>query len=372
MDTLLWYLIIVFLSIVFINCAYYLFFLKFTIPKSSKPNISVVDFGVSIVICSKNEANNLRENVTHWLAQNYANFEIVLIDDASIDDTSEVIKAYAKKDNRITPVYVENNEAFWGSKKYALTLGIKKAKYNHLILSDADCIPKSKDYVAIVASQFTKNKQIVIGYGSYQYVKRSFLNALIRYETVLAALQYFGYAALGNPYMGVGRNLAYTKDLFYENRGFMDHMQVHSGDDDLFVNQAATSQNTAICAIESTHTQSKPKTNWKSWITQKRRHITTATHYKTKDRFLLGLFYFTQLSTFLVAILLLALSYKWQLVLGALAIRYLILGLVLNSANKHFKERSLLLLFPVLEFILVCLQLTIFSANLISKPTRWK
>ena len=302
MESILLILFYAFLSIVTINSVYYLFFFRFAFSKSPKAKPSPKEIGVSILICSKNEADNLKTHIPKWLEQDYDTFELVLVNDASYDDTPSIIDAFAEKDIRITPVHVENNEAFWGSKKYALTLGIKKARYDTLLFTDADCYPKSKQWIRSMSSAFEENTDVVLGYGAYELKKRSWLNMLIRYETLLTAVQYFSYALAGNPYMGVGRNLGYTKSLFFEQRGFMSHMDVASGDDDLFVNEAATKSNTTICYIQDAHTVSEPKTSWKSWFIQKRRHISTATHYKKKDQFLLGLFYLSQLGLSLIHI----------------------------------------------------------------------
>lgn len=372
MDTILLYLFYVFIFFIAVNSSYYLVFLKFAFSKEKLPTTPDAKKGVSVIICSKNEARNLEQYLPLWLEQDYPKLEFVLIDDASHDETAAVIKAFAKADTRIIPVYVENNEAFWGSKKYALTLGIKKAKYEHLLFSDADCYPKSNTWVNTMAAKFVADKQLVLGYGGYRRIKGSFLNMLIRYETVLTAIQYLGYAVVGRPYMGVGRNLGYTKSLFFEQRGFMGHMQVVSGDDDLFVNQAATAKNTVICTLTEAHTLSEPKQTWASWFRQKRRHVTTASHYKKVDQFLLGLFYISQLLIFLLAIVLFIVLFKWTWVLGALVLRYLCIGVALGGGIRKLDEKGLMPLFPVLELFLICTQLSIFSANLISKPNRWK
>ena len=372
MDIALPYLFYVLLSVVVINCCYYLVFIRFAFLKPAYKKPEPLGKGVSLIVCAKNEAENLQKHIPLWLAQDYPELELVLIDDASSDETAAIIAAFAKKDIRINPVYVKNTEAFWGNKKYALTLGIKKATYEHLIFTDADCSPKSEHWIAEMAAQFSSGSQLILGYGGYIRIKRSLLNMLIRYETLMTALQYFSYALAGQPYMGVGRNLGYTKTLFFEQRGFIEHMQLTSGDDDLFVNKAASVANTTLSYTTSTHTLSEPERSWASWYRQKRRHITTASHYKVAHRLLLGLFYCSQFWFFPLALVLVGCLFKWPWVLGIVLLRYVIVGLALAGSTRKFEEKGLLLLFPVLELVLVCIQLAIFSANLISKPARWK
>ena len=276
---------------------------------------------------------------------------------------------FSEKDPRIKIVNVENNETFWASKKYALTLGIKRAKHQRMVFTDADCSPASDAWLSQMASHFSKDKQLILGYGAYE--KRSgFLNKIIRFETVLTALQYFSYAKAGMPYMGVGRNLAYTSDLYYANNGFISHVKIPSGEDDLFVNEVATGANTTICFDEMAFTYSAPKNTWKEWMHQKRRHITTASYYKPKHKFLLGLFYLTGFLFWPLAVV--ALLINWKLALPIILARVGFQYLVFGKAAKKLKETDLIPILPLLDLFLVFLQLSIFISNSNSKPKRWK
>lgn len=359
------------IGVTFVNVAFYVFYWLFAFAKASqKPNKSLPP--VSVIICAKNESQNLQKNVSFILEQDYPEFEIILINDASSDDTEEVMEAYALAHKNVHQVNVVNNEAFWGNKKYALTLGIKRASYAHMIFTDADCVPASPKWLRHMAGSFVAKKEIVLGYGAYQKIKGSFINKLIRFETLMTAIQYFTYAKAGRPYMGVGRNLAYTAAIFYEQKGFISHMKIKSGDDDLFVNQASTRKNTALQYHPESFTISTPKTSFDAWITQKRRHITTASHYKFLEKFLLGLFYVSQLLFFMVGIAVLAIMYKWELVLAVIGVRYFVAWLAIGFSASKLREKDVAYFYPIFEMVLVCVQLSIFISNLISKPTKWK
>ena len=228
--------------------------------------------------------------------------------DSSKDDTIDIIHHFSKLQNNIKIVDVKSNEAFWGNKKYALTLGIKAAKNDFLLFTDADCKPVSKYWIKEMSANFSNSKSIVLGYGAYSKIKNSILNKLVRFETLLTAVNYFSFAKSGLPYMGVGRNLAYTKKEFFDANGFINHIKVRSGDDDLFINQIATKNNTTICFSKDSFTESTPKTTFKAWFKQKRRHISTAKHYKIKHKALLILLYISNLLFWLFALILFASS----------------------------------------------------------------
>lgn len=343
---------------------------KFAATKQKKASNS--NLPVSVIICAKNEAENLKENLPAILEQSYPTFEVVLINDNSSDKTLKVMEAFKNNSEYIKIINVQPVEKFWGNKKRALTLGIKAAKYSTLLLTDADCKPTSKHWIMEMTARFDSEKSLVLGYGSYQKIKGSLLNLLIRFETFMTAIQYFSYTTIGLPYMGVGRNLAYKKELFFEANGFVSHMNITSGDDDLFVNQIATPKNTIICISKTSFTESIPKKTFKSWCLQKRRHISTASHYKLKHKILLSFFYCSQFLFWTLAIILLSINNQSQLVLGLILLRFIIQYAALYSASAKLDEKSLIIYTPILELLLIIIQFFIFMQNLSSKPKHWK
>lgn len=360
-----------FIVVILIQIAYYGFiFGHFSFNKPEKnPSNSIP---ISVIICAKNEAKNLKKHLPLILSQDYPKFEIVLINDSSTDKTLKVMESFKTAHSNIKIVNVKNNEAFWGNKKYALTLGIKVASYNHLIFTDGDCKPLSKQWIKEMSSHFSTAKTIVIGYGSYKKEPKSFLNKLIRFETLLTAIQYFSYAKIGQPYMAVGRNLAYTKQNFFNARGFMNHMSIQSGDDDLFINEIANANNTATCFTKESFTESIPKKTYADWILQKRRHISTANHYKFKHKVLLTLFYLSQLLFYILSIVLISSMQYWKFVIGLIALRYVLFYVSLAFASKKLNEKDLIPYMPLLELFLIITQFSIFIKNLSSKPNHWK
>lgn len=363
------FLLGLFIVITLINILFFIGYFSFA---SAKESISTATPPVSVIICAKNEAENLKDFIPYILEQNYHDFEVILVNDASIDNSLEVMEYYEKLDSRVSLVNVQNNEAFWGKKKYALTLGIKKAKNATLLFTDADCKPQSKEWVAEMASKFGQERSIVLGYGGYLKSNNSLLNKLIRYETLLSAIQYFSYAKWGSPYMGVGRNLAYTSKEFYNQNGFATHLHIRSGDDDLFVNQAGTEENTAISFNKSSHTRSIPKNTFSDWILQKRRHISTSKFYKKRHKFLLASFFLSQIGFWTLLLVALILKIHWPIVLGVFAVRMIIQYIVYYKSAKKLDEMDLIWFLPFLEVFLIFTQLSIFSMNIFSKPTNWK
>lgn len=360
-----------FIAVVIIQSFFYIFFFgKFAFLKQKKT--SQKNIAVSVIICAKNEAENLKTFLPSIINQDYPDFEIVLINDASKDNTLDVIHHFSKLHSKIKVVDVKGIEAFWGNKKYALTLGIKAAKNDFLLFTDADCKPLSNYWIKEMSSNFSNKKSIVLGYGAYSKIKNSLLNKVVRFETLITAIHYFSFAKFGLPYMGVGRNLAYTKKEFFDANGFINHIKVRSGDDDLFINQIANPQNTAICYTQNSFTESKPKTTFKAWFKQKRRHVSTAKYYKMKHKVLLTLIYTSNLLFWLFAFLLFLTVFSWKIVLSLFLYRIILQYIILGVSSKKLREMDLLIFLPLLEIFLIIAQLTIFINNLISKPNHWK
>ncbi len=368
MLTLLFYL---FIGVVSIQLGYYfLIFRKFSFEKPHLKN-NLKNRPVSVLICAKNEAENLSKNLASILNQNYIDFEVIVVNDASTDDSLVVLKGFQKKYPRLQIIDIPSTPTHIGNKKNAITQGVANAEHEYLLFTDADCKPVSNNWITSMSFQFTNKKQLILGYGAYEKIENSFLNQLIRFETLMTAIQYFSYANIGLPYMGVGRNLAYTKTIFQQASGLSNHAHIKSGDDDLFINQIASKQNTALCYAKDSFTLSEPKTTFTSWFQQKRRHITTATHYKPIFQFLLGLFYLSQFLFWILAIILLAFSFYWKLVIILIAIRLITQYIILGKSAKKLNEKDLILGFPIFDFAIVIIQLGIYLSNLIAKPKSW-
>jgi glycosyltransferase involved in cell wall biosynthesis len=365
-------LTVLFYILVAVTCIQVIYFLCFSaiLPNKLKTNKSPINLPISVIICAKNEADNLTSFLPSILEQDYPNFEIVLINDASTDTTLEVMEKFRDNNANVKIVNIKNIEAFWGNKKYALTLGIKAATNEHLVFTDADCKPKSKLWIKEIASKFSTDKTIVLGYGKYES-KKTFINLLIRYETLLTGLQYFTYAKLGVPYMGVGRNLAYTKSEFFKTKGFISHIQVKSGDDDLFIQEAATKENTTFTINPDSFTISNPPLTFKDWFRQKRRHVSTSSYYKFKHKFFLGIFFVSKF-TFYTLTALMYFLFSWKMITPVVAIYFITFYTVFGISAKKFEEKKVIFFLPFLEFFLLLFQFTIFISNTFSKPTHWK
>jgi len=361
----------IFIAIIAVQLFYYVgVFTKFSFSKEQKSTPKRIP--ISVIVCAKNEEENVTNFIPLLAEQNYPDFEIILIDDASSDNTLEIFEEFEKKYSNVRLVKVANNEAFWGNKKFSLTLGIKAAKKDYLLFTDADCYPTSKEWLTLMSSQFTMQKTFVLGYGAYEKIKGSFLNKIIRFETMLTAIQYFSWAKIGHPYMGVGRNLAYKKDEFFKVNGFIDHMKIRSGDDDLFINQASNGKNTTCCYAPDSFTYSKPKTSFKEWMQLKKRLAATATFYKPFDRLQLSVFFISQVLFIILPIILLVFQYQWIVVLSLIGFRYLFAWIILGFSAGKLKEKDVMYWFPFIEMVHIFSQLNIFVSNMFSKPVHWK
>jgi len=330
-----------FIGIILIQLFYYLyFFLRLALYK--KPTKSVhVEHPISVVICARDEAANLANYLPGVLVQDYnTTHEVVLVNDNSEDETKYLLEEFKKSFKNLNPILLSQEAKMINGKKFPLSIGIKSAKNETLLLTDADCVPASEHWMQLMQDGYDDGIEIVLGYGAYRKMP-GILNKLIRFETFQTALQYFSYALAGMPYMGVGRNLSYKKEVFIRNKGFSSINQLPSGDDDLFINQVANKNNTSIVIDHDAHTISEPKTNLHDWMNQKYRHYTTSKYYKKGHATLLGLFAISQFLVYPVLITALFLTQEYILLTSLWAIRLLVQGTILRSTMKKLNELDL-------------------------------
>lgn len=337
----------------------------------SKRDEQKVSEPVSIVIAARNEEQNLLENLPSIMEQNHPDFEVIVVDDCSYDDTQDVLRAFQEKYDNLKTSQLKETKQFFGGKKFAITLGIKAASNDLVVFTDADCKPTSKNWLSDVCNSFNEDTEIVLGYGGYQR-SGGLLNALIRFDAIYIAIQYLSFAVMGIPYMGVGRNMAYRKSLFFKNKGFASHQNIASGDDDLFVNEAGNAKNTRVVIGMPASTMSSAKSTFTEWWHQKRRHLTTGTKYKIHHLLLLGLISGSIILFYSSFALLLLNGYNWELVISVFATRMLIQLLIFYQSVKKIGEQGMWYVAPFFEILLMIIYPIFALSNIFIKPSKWK
>ena len=271
-----------------IQLSYWLFVKRKLLIYDTEQNKSVTDIPFSIIVAAKNEAKNLSSLIPSLLGQEGTRFEVIVIDDQSTDTTSLLLKKYADTYAHFRYKTLSNIPEAFNSKKYALDTGIRMAKHENIILTDADCMPSSNRWAQILLGKMAEGSNMILGVSHYIY-KKSLLNLIIRFETLQTMISYLSFALSGVPYMGVGRNLAYKKQAFISFNGFGGIENIVGGDDDLLVQKMSKAYNVSICIDKEAICYSHPKTDFLSYIKQKKRHLSVGKYYLPKFKFLLTL-----------------------------------------------------------------------------------
>ncbi|MBS1747188.1 MAG: glycosyltransferase [Bacteroidetes bacterium] len=346
---------------------YFNFFLRLANYKN-KEKVASQEYPVTIIICAKNEAGNLVKNLPGVLLQEYrTTHEIIVVNDNSTDESKYILEEFQKKFKDLSIIALKQEAKGIPGKKFPLSVGIKSAKHETLLLTDADCIPASEFWLQKMQDAYQPGIEIVLGYGAYKKYP-GMLNKLIRFETFHTAMQYFSYALAGKPYMGVGRNLSYRKDIFLRNKGFSSINHIPSGDDDLFINKIATKTNTAIVIDKDAHTLSEPHQSWSSWMQQKNRHYTTAKYYKPSHKLLLGLYSTLQTLIYPLTIIT-AIFFNWYIAVGIFALRLLVQTIIWYKCMKKLNEGDLFSMFLFFDIWMFLYNLFFFP-SLFKKPSR--
>lgn len=364
-------LIYIFVAAFIIQFFYYLFFSAFLLKKKTDKNIiNNVSLPLSVVIHTKNNADLIRQNLDAFFIQTYNNFEIVVINDASIDETADLLEEFEKKYNNLKIVTVRNVEAFWANKKYALTLGIKATNNDYVVFSEINSVPKSKNWLTQIANSLKKETQIVIGHKRINYKKNSFSNLIFRFENLYNSLLNFSLTQITTPYTVEQSNYAIDKNLFFKVKGFISHIKHHNAHNDLFLKDASTLKNTTVVIHKNSFTTNKFNSSFNDWFSQKRLQYFTANHYKFKHKLYISLFIISKLLFYVLSVV--NLFTNWKITLPFILFYYILLYFVSFKTCKTFKEKKLVIFTPILDFTLLSIQIIIFIVNSITKPSLWK
>lgn len=320
---------------------------------------------LSIIICARNEAARLDERLPAVLEQAYPEFEVLVVDHASTDRTQAVLNTWTARCSRLRVLRCDDPGP---GKKTPLALGIREARHDWIVLTDADCRPAGPNWLELVASGMDPGADLILGYGPLEKCP-GFLNAFARYETVLSAIQYFSYALAGRPYMGVGRNLAYRKSAL-PSQPFSNHSDLLSGDDDLLVNAIAQKGNTRIILDPQSFTWSPAPDSWSAFFRRKSRHLSAGRRYKLVDQLWLGAWALSFLGFYALVILAL-LDGNWPLALSVYALRMVVVFLVFHPLSRKLQAEDLRAWLPLLDFFLFCYYLLMIPAVWGGKRQKW-
>ena len=346
-----------------------------------KKERSVSQEPVSVIVCARDAYEYLIDLIPAVLSQDYPDFELVIVNDCSQDDTEEYLKDLARNNPKINLVNLTQNLNFFHGKKFPLSMGIKSAKHDLLLLTDADCIPSTNQWIKEMVATYNDNTEIVVAYGPY-FERKGLLNKLVRFDTLYIAMQYMSLALAKKPYMGVGRNLSYRKSTFIKNKGFTSHYNIPSGDDDLFISQVANKRNTGVYVDAVNRVESEPKKTWKTWIRQKRRHYSTGTKYKPQTNRALGLLLGSRLLYYPTLIALFFMPAAFEISLGEIYyyitiglfafIHYITQFIIYHKCAKQLGEKHLGLAFtPFYDCFFMIFTTALGFWSTLFKPKGW-
>lgn len=326
---------------------------------------------VSVVICAHNEAENLIKYLKVVLIQQYPIFEVILVNDRSTDNTIDVMVDFYKRNINVRIINIPPEEvSSYAGKKQALMKGIALAQYETIVVTDADCRPASTHWLAKLVGTYLNKTRIVLGYSPFEK-RNGFLNKLIRYENLMTALQYFGFAKAGMPYMGVGRNLSYKKSVFTEFEGFETHCELPTGDDDLLVNAMAIAGSTEICMDKDTFMFTPAASTFREWLNSKRRHLRSGFRYKWHHRIILFLFALSSFLFYSTFVILLGglsmLKYVLLVFLASLILKFI----SVFGVYKKLGAPDLIFLAPILDVAYTGYLLIVFFLLLLKPKNSW-
>jgi len=324
---------------------------------------------VTVVITAHNQYNDLRQNLPYLLEQDYPEFEIMVVNDNSDDGSGELLTDLSRQYSNLSIVELKQSLNWFSGRKFPLSLGIKSARYDLLILTDTICRPVSKRWIKEIVAIHTPETDIALGYSTFD--TKSKINLWFRFSAFYDGLFYLSMALAGKPFKGIGKNLSYTKQLFYNHKGFSSHYKINLGDDEIFINQTANKRNTNIQISQHSKVAVVKSMSFSNWVKSERTRIFIRRFFKTGSRFLISLYHSTAFLFFATFASLLLLKFNWMMVLPLFGLRLISQYIIFGLAAKKLTEKGLLLFSPLLEVFLVFFDFLIWFAMIFSRKKKW-
>lgn len=309
---------------------------------------------ISVIISARNESENLQKYLPYVLEQDYPNFEVIVINDGSTDESEDVLSTFEEKYTNLYHTFTPDGARYISRKKLALTVGIKASKHDWLVFTEANCRPASKDWLKLMARNFSPRTEVVLGYSGYEQ-ENGWLQRKVAFTNLFMSMRYLGFALINKPYMGIGRNMAYRKELFFNNKGFSSHLNLQRGEDDLFINEVATPFNTRVETAPGAVIRMEPVYGYKSWKEEKVSYLATSKYYHGMQRYLSG--FETTSRLLFIAILIATIVFsiidqQWislGIAILAYMLRYIMQVIIINRTASDFEEKKYYFTLPIFD-----------------------
>lgn len=359
-----WTIICLYILFFIIQLIYYLYIFRqpyrYLLKQNKDDQLQLSDCeypGISIIITAKNEAENIRKNLPYILEQDYPKFQVVVVNNSSTDSTDDILhELRALYPSKLYTTYIPLDSEKVNDKKLALTIGIKAAIHDILLFTEPDTKPLTKKWVNEYAKEFLRGKDVVIG-GCQLKVEKSFFKKLIVFGNMLFGIKYLGMALVKKPYMGIDRNMAYRKSLFFENKGFSSILNIEYGEDNLFINKIATHINTSVVISPESMVESNVVGSLSTWRTIKGKYLITKRHLKGSADKILSFEIFSRYAFYLLFATLCAIGIVLpSAVLIGIAtilflIRYIVQIIILNKNGRLYNAGKFFFSLPILDLI---------------------
>lgn len=345
----------------FIQIYFYLYYYKKPISfysnnKEQAINTHIGKPSVSVIIVAKNESENLEKNLSSILEQDYPNFEIIVVNDGSTDESQNYLELLSKKDNRLYSTFLPSSEDKEGDRRriICLTIGIKAAKNDILLFTEAGASPSTKGWISSMVKHIHNEKEIVLGYSNL-IAPNSFWGKVCRFDNLLFTLQYYSMAIIHKPFIGTYTNIAYRKELFFDNKGFSKALNFEYADE-VFLNQIMTTENTAVALDQDSFVKINIE-NYSHWKTLKRVYCRSKKYFKKQTAMRFNFETYSRYLLYVLTLLLLVYTIGnklWIYLIGTIilfSLRNLIQTSILKKAFEHFNIKRLNIALPFIELL---------------------
>ena len=310
--------------------------------------------GISIIITAKNEADNLRKNLPKVLNQEYPHFQVVVVNNSSTDNTSNVLDELKSKYPHLYTTFIPVGSNDRNDKKLAITVGIKAAKHNILLFTEPDTKPLSNKWVYEYAKAFNNNAEIVLG-GCQLEINKSFFKKYILFDNLFSGIKYTSMALTKKPYMGIGRNMAFKKKLFFDYKGFSSILNIEDGEDNLFINKITKEHNTAVLLAPASMVVSNAINGFINWRNIKTNYVVSRKHYTGNKAKRLTFEVFSRYLFYILFALLVGLGIRNASIavpafaLSLFLIRYVVQLIVINKNSNIYNAGNFYFSIPLFD-----------------------
>jgi len=294
---------------------------------------------LSLIYTVRNEETRLKNNMAPVLSINGVDFEVIVVDDFSQDNSFQVLGMLRGRSDRLKVSTLQQETRF--STKMAQNLALKAASFEWILTVPISYENASIEWISGISNALDFNKTVVLSYCSAQN-SGGFINRIYRIENYLSFTKSVGYILNNFPFVYSEENVAFQKKKYFEIGGHGLKISEQYANLELLINFFIRKKTTSILFESVTAIKKTEDLIWNDYLDILKKSLRIEKHLSGSKKAMLAFDEITKLLFPPVTVVVIILLFDlWPLFSALLLIMFIARLVIIKIMQNRLNERKI-------------------------------